>query len=97
MKVKQCTNAKFKYAFPFVEKKREHDEELTQWEKSYKIMTCTCFWKYIKVMNSCKMSFLSEIKSVYSLERIAEVWHEHYSNLFNCGKSENFVIEHVDV
>ena len=53
-------------------------------------------WKEVKVLNNCKTSLPSDIEGVSGTENIAEKWHEHYQELFNCIKSEPFVLNNVD-
>lgn len=56
------------------------------------------FWKEVRVMNNCKTSLPSNIEgNVSGLDKIAEVWREHYSKLFNCVKSNIVVVENVDL
>ena len=48
------------------------------------------FWKEIKVINNSKVPLPSSIAGITGSENIAELWSKHYSDIFNCVKSEEF-------
>ena len=58
--------------------------------------SCYDFWKDVKVINSCKTPLPSSIEGVCGSGNIAELWQQHYHELFNCVRSDAFVVEKVD-
>ena len=55
------------------------------------------FWKEVRVMNNCKTSLTSNIEGACGPDKTADVWCEHYYNLFNCVQSKVVVVENVDL
>lgn len=50
----------------------------------------------MKVMNDCKAPLPSNVNGVCGSDNIAELWRQHYYELFNCIRSDTFVAEDVD-
>ena len=48
------------------------------------------FWKEVKVINNSKVPLPSSIAGITGSENIAELRRKHYSDIFNCVKSEEF-------
>lgn len=55
------------------------------------------FWKEIKRMNNCKTSLPTNIDGVTDSEEITQLWQKHYYELFNCVKSNSFVVGNIDI
>lgn len=53
------------------------------------------FWKEVKVINNSKMPPPSSVNGVTGLEQIAQLWRQHYEDIFNCVKSEEFNVGNV--
>ena len=54
------------------------------------------FWKEVKVLNNCKAPLPSNINGVCGSDSIAELWRQHYYELFNCINNDPFVPDDVD-
>ena len=54
------------------------------------------FWKEVKVLNNCKAPLPSNINGVCGSDNIAELWRQHYFELFNCIKNDTFLPNYVD-
>ena len=96
--MKKLTNARVKYALRFI-KKNENTMRADSLARNLQNNNPTDFWKEVKVMNNNKTPLPSYIEGVSSPEKIAELWREHYCNLFNCVKSNPVRInpEHSDI
>ena len=53
----------------------------------------TDFWKGVKIINNNRTPLPSDIEVVSCPEKIADLWREHYSKLFNCVKSNTVRID----
>ena len=53
----------------------------------------TDFWKEVKIINNNRTPLPSDIEGVSCPEKIADLWREHYSKLFNCVKSNTVRID----
>ena len=54
------------------------------------------FWKEVKLINNCKAPLPSNIDGTCGSENIAELWRQHYYELFNCIKNDAFIPDNVD-
>ncbi len=84
---KKQANARFKYAVRFI-KRNEQAMRANAMAKKLQQNNANDFWKEVKVINNSKMPLPSSIAGVTGPENIAELWSKHYSNIFNCVKSE---------
>ena len=67
----------------------------TLWPKGVSKIMSFLFWKEIMVMNHSKMPLPSSIDWVTGSESIAVLYRNHYSDIFNCFKSEEFNVGDV--
>ena len=86
---KKQANARVKYAIRYI-KRNEQAMRSNALAKKLQQNNPKDFWKEIKVINNSKMPLPSNIDGITGPENIAEVWKEHYSDIFNCVKSEEF-------
>ena len=54
------------------------------------------FWKEVRMMNNCKTSIPSNIDGVSGADEISQLWQKHYSDLFNCVKTNSFSVGSLD-
>lgn len=55
------------------------------------------FWKEIKAIKNCKTSLPSNIDGESGSDKISQIWQEQYYALFNCVKSNPFVVGNVEL
>ena len=53
------------------------------------------FWKEVRVLNNSKASLPCTVDGTSGTQNIAEVWRQHYSNLFNCINSELYKVGYI--
>ena len=92
---KQATNAKYKYAVRFI-KNNEDVMRADSLARKLQNNSCFDFWQEVKFLNNNKMALPSSIDGVSGAGNIADLWKSHYQELFNCVKSDAFVIDKVD-
>ena len=54
------------------------------------------FWKEVRMMNNRKTSLPSNIDGVSGADEISQLWQKHYSDLFNCVKSNSYSVGSLD-
>ena len=86
---KKQANAQVKYAVRYI-KRNEQVMRSNALAKKLHYNNAKEFWKEIKVINNSKMPLPSNTDGTTGPENIAEVWKEHYSDIFNCVKSKEF-------
>ena len=84
---KQRTNAKYKYAIRYITK-NEQAIRADSMAKKLLDNNVVEFWKEVRVLNNCKASLPCTVDGTSGSHNIAELWRQHYSNLFNCLKSD---------
>lgn len=94
--MKKQANARFKYALRFI-KKNENTMRADSLARKLLNNNLIDFWQEVKVMNSNKTSLLADIEGISSSEKIAELWREHYRDLFNCVKSNPVRLDHEHI
>ena len=87
-------NARFKYAVRFI-KRNENAMRANSMAKKLQKNDVFDFWKEVKVINNSKMPLPSSIDGITECDNIAERWRIHYSNIFNCVKSDEFHIGEI--
>ena len=88
-------SANFKYALRYI-KRNEHIMRSDSLAKKLEKNNVNDFWKEIKMMNNCKTSLPSSIDGVSGSDEISQLWQKRYTELFNCVKSNLFMVENVD-
>lgn len=83
--LKKITTAKYKYAVRYINK---HEQGMRGDSMAENLLDndVTVFWKEVKALNSNNTSLPCTIEGVSGGNNIAELWRQHYSELFNCVK-----------
>ena len=91
---KKCTNAKFKYAVRYIGK---NEQEMRADSMAEKLLgnNVTGFWKEVKALNRSNTLLPCTIEGVSGTDNIAELWRQHYSDLFNCVTSDPFNVGNI--
>lgn len=55
----------------------------------------TGFWKEVRALNRVSTSLPCTVEGVSGADKIAELWKQHYSELFNCVKSDFYKVGNV--
>ena len=56
----------------------------------------TSFWKEVKTLNRAKAALPCSIEGVTDAVAIADLWRQHYAELFNCIKYEPYHVGKID-
>ena len=89
---KKLANAGFKYAVRFISK-NEQVMRADSMANNFMSNNTTDFWKEVRALNKCKPSLPCNVKGISGTENIAALWRQHYSSLFNCIKSDPYVVD----
>ncbi len=54
------------------------------------------FWKEVKYLNGCTGSLPCTLEGVSGTDNIANLWKQHYCELFNCVKSDPYIVGTID-
>ena len=84
---KKQANARFKYAVRII-KRNKQAMWANSMAKKLQQNNANDFWKEVQVINKSKVPLPSSIAGITGSENIAEIWRKHYSDIFNCVKSE---------
>ena len=92
----RLSRSQFKYALCFVKK---HENTLRRESLAHKLAQCkpADFWKEIRSMNMNKTTLPSSIAGTTGGTNIAELWRQHFSQLFNCIDDDvnGAILDHV--
>ena len=92
----RLSRSQFKYALRFVKK---HENTLRKESLAHKLAQCkpADFWKEICSMNMNKTTLPSSIAGTTGGTNIAELWRQHFSQLFNCIDDDvnGAILDHV--
>ena len=91
---KKSSNAKYKQAVRYI---RNHENIMKADSMADKLIECnvTGFWKEVRAQSRNNSILPSFIEGVSGEDNIAELWRAHYSETFNCVKSDPFKIENL--
>ena len=91
---KKCTNAKFKYAVRYVGK---NEQAMRADSMAEKLLgnNVTGFWKEVRALNRSNTLLPCTVEGVSGTDNIAELWRQHYSDLFNCVTSDPFNVGNI--
>lgn len=92
--LKKQADKQFKYAVRYI-KRSEHNLKAGSMARKLLQHDVQDFWKEVQVMNITKVPLPSSIEGVTGPDNIVELWRKHYSDLFNCVKSDCFSIGNV--
>ena len=84
--LKKRSNNRFKYALRYI---KTNDNMLRKESLAKKLCTSRPgeFWKEVKLLNNSSTPLPSNIENTVGDENIAELWRNHYFNIFNCVKN----------
>lgn len=89
---KKLTNARYKYAIRYVVK-GEHNMRADSMAEHLSSNNVVDFWKEVRALNRVNTILPSVVDGVSGMDNIAELWGQHYSDLFNSVKSDPFKVE----
>lgn len=91
---KKITNARFKYAVRYVCK---HEKVMRADSLAEKLLrnNVTDFWKEVRALNRGNTVLPCTIEGVSGADNVAELWKQHYSDLFNCVKSDPYKVGNI--
>ena len=92
---KKRTNADFKSALRFI-KRNENTMRSDSLARKLHKNNVNDFWKEIRTMNNCKTCLPSNIDGVSGSDAIAHLWQKKYAELFNCVKSNLYVVDNAE-
>uniref|UniRef100_A0A671UZC4 Reverse transcriptase domain-containing protein n=1 Tax=Sparus aurata TaxID=8175 RepID=A0A671UZC4_SPAAU len=92
---KKRANANFKYALRFI-KRNEKTMRADSLAHKLQNNSHNDFWKEVRMLNNCKTSLPSNIDGVSGADEISQLWQKHYSDLFNCVKSNSYSVGSLD-
>ena len=76
-------NAKYKYALRYINKQEQVLSAHSMADNMLK-NDITSFWKEVKTLNRAKAALPCSIEGVTYVVAIADLWRQHYAELFNC-------------
>lgn len=90
------SRAKFKYGLRFI-KRNEDAMRKESLAKGLLNKNSDEFWKEIKTMNNAKTVLPSSVDGVNGASNIADMWKNHYRNLFNCIDRSSNILDLYDM
>ena len=97
--LKKQAVARFKSAVRFI-KRNEQTLRANSMARKMQEKEIFDFWKEVKTINNSKIPLPSNIGGVTGSVNIADLWKKHYTDLFNCVKSDDFnlgAVSHASV
>ena len=88
-------NAKSKYALHYINR-QEHVLSAHSMADNLLKKDINSFWKEVKTLNRAKAALPCSIEGVTDVVAIADLWRQHYAELFNCIKYEPYHVGKID-
>ena len=91
---KKLTLSKFKYAVRYISKNEQvmRADSLAEKLLSKNVVE---FWKEVRTLNRSNTLLTSTVDGVSGADKIADLWKQNYSALFNCVKSDPYTVGNI--